>query len=131
MTTENAIQRIERAITAAEHKPGQWCQAMTRMGGLTTYNPETMFDGLWGANAQKEVCWASFEFKRDSWLAAEAVNSLPPLLQLVTATLAWRDSQTKIALLNAIESLIAPVELPAPSHGTRITSTHRSAQQTA
>ncbi|WP_449103785.1 hypothetical protein [Pseudomonas veronii] len=70
---------LARAIEQAEHKPGQWSTTAQSMGGIC--NPVEKFQI--GRPWPKEEPWASFSYKRDSWLAVAAVNALPELMALL------------------------------------------------
>lgn len=74
MTQEIDIAALRRAIEEAEHKPGEWATTVTQMGGICTKGTALL------SMPPKEDVWASFSYKRDSWLAVGAVNALPALL---------------------------------------------------
>jgi hypothetical protein len=85
MATRDLLVTLASAIEDAQHKPGDWASALTAMGCIAS-PPED------GNPFENETTWANFSYKRDSWLAFEAVNALPKLLavghvarQLLTA----------------------------------------------
>ncbi|MBC8740463.1 hypothetical protein F6X40_27895 [Paraburkholderia sp. UCT31] len=75
------LENLRRAIEDAEHKPGEWARALTAMGQITTASESAPFE----PPLAPEKTWASFSYKRDSWLAIAAVNALPALLRVVEA----------------------------------------------
>ena len=70
---------LNRAIEQAEHKPGQWAEAVQSMGGICCAGEPFQI----GKPCAKEEPWAHFSYKRDSWLAVAAVNALPQLIVLI------------------------------------------------
>lgn len=70
---------LKRAIEQAEHKPGEWAGTAQSMGGICCPGVPFQIGKPWA----KEEPWASFSYKRDSWLAVAAVNALPRLLGLI------------------------------------------------
>lgn len=78
------------AIEKAEHKPGQWAETAQSMGGICSPGQPFKVGEPWA----KELPWASFGFKRDSWLAVAAVNALPRFLaeidELTLRACYWR-----------------------------------------
>lgn len=64
------------AIEQAEHKPGQWAGTAQSMGAICSPGKPFKVGEPWA----KELPWANFSFKRDSWLAVAAVNALPAML---------------------------------------------------
>lgn len=76
ITDPDVLVRLEARIRDAEHKPGAWSETRQSMGGICTrIEPINVL-----ALPVKEDSWASFSFKRDAWLAVEAVNALPELI---------------------------------------------------
>ncbi|MDB5816971.1 MAG: hypothetical protein JWQ11_611, partial [Rhizobacter sp.] len=69
---------LEAAIQCAHHKPGEWRSAATQMGGIACASSIESF-----LRHEHEEVWASFSYKRDSWLAVAAVNALPLLLKAI------------------------------------------------
>lgn len=70
---------LSRAIEQAEHKPGQWAETAQSMGGICLPGEPFQIGKPWA----KELPWANFSYKRDSWLAVAAVNALPQLMALI------------------------------------------------
>lgn len=82
------LMKLRRCIDDAEHKPGQWASARSQMGGISSASTRpTGADVAHLLGTLKESSWAGFSYKRDSWLAVEAVNALPALMQLAQAVL--------------------------------------------
>ncbi|MCM8742391.1 hypothetical protein [Pseudomonas koreensis] len=83
MTDYSELKRLaevlNRAIAQAEHKPGEWAATAQSMGGICCPGEPFQIGKPW----VKEEPWASFSYKRDSWLAVAAVNALPELLELI------------------------------------------------
>ncbi|WP_426160298.1 hypothetical protein [Pseudomonas sp. TSRC2-2] len=73
---KNLKSELLMAIEKAEHKPGQWAETAQSMGGICSPGKPFKVGEAWA----KELPWASFSFKRDSWLAVAAVNALPAML---------------------------------------------------
>ena len=83
MTDYSELKRLaealNRAIAQAEHKPGEWAETAQSMGSICCPGEPFQIGKPW----VKEEPWASFSYKRDSWLAVAAVNALPQLLALI------------------------------------------------
>lgn len=83
MTDYSELKRLaealNRAIAQAEHKPGEWAETAQSMGSICCPGEPFQIGKPW----VKEEPWASFSYKRDSWLAVAAVNALPELLELI------------------------------------------------
>lgn len=90
MTDYSELKRLaealNRAIAQAEHKPGEWAETAQSMGGICCPGEPFQIGKPW----VKEEPWASFSYKRDSWLAVAAVNALPELLELIAENEALR-----------------------------------------
>lgn len=71
------LNALREAITDAEHKPGDWARAPNEMGGICS---DYEMAALMVHDAAPPKSWGHFGFKRDSWLAIAAVNSLPAML---------------------------------------------------
>lgn len=83
------LERLRACIGDAEHKPGEWASASSQMGGITTAAKKSCKeDPAELLRSLQQQTWAGFSYKRDSWLAVEAVNALPMLMALAEATLA-------------------------------------------
>lgn len=78
ITDPDVIVRLESRINAAEHQPGTWAETRLSMGSVCT-------KGVGLLPLPKEDSWASFSYKRDSYLAVEAVNALPELISTIRA----------------------------------------------
>lgn len=79
-SSDDLLDRLQRAIDEAEHKPGQWAQSLMTMGGIIT------FETFLSARLQPDRSWGSFSYKRDAWLAIAAVNALPELMDRLRRT---------------------------------------------
>ena len=92
MTDYSELKRLaealNRAIAQAEHKPGEWAETAQSMGGICYPGEPFQIGKPWA----KEEPWASFSYKRDSWLAVAAVNALPELLELIAENESLRGS---------------------------------------
>lgn len=80
ITDPDVLVRLESRINAAEHPPGTWAENRQRMGSICT-KTNTALSPLAIENG-----WASFSFKRDAYLAVEAVNALPELIARVRSS---------------------------------------------
>ncbi|MFL1527861.1 hypothetical protein [Pseudomonas sp. O230] len=89
---------LNRAIEQAEHKPGQWSETAQSMGGVCCPNEPFQIGKPWA----KEEPWASFSYKRDSWLAVAAVNALPQLMALIAEIEEYKAVAEQPASLNAV-----------------------------
>lgn len=90
MLTTDDLARLRRAIEQAEHKPGEWATSGLAMGVAVKAGTESLSAGT-GAIAltvQEGQRVGAFPYKRDGWLAVEAVNALPELLRVYEAVLA-------------------------------------------
>ena len=45
-SNDDLLDRLQRAIDEAEHKPGQWAKAITAMGAICTNDPQASFGVL-------------------------------------------------------------------------------------
>lgn len=80
ITDSDVLVRLESRINAAEHPPGTWADNRQRMGSICTKTNHAL------SLLAIENGWASFNFKRDGWLAVEAVNALPELIARVRSS---------------------------------------------
>lgn len=90
MLTTDDLARLRRAIEQAEHKPGEWATSGLAMGVAVKAGTESLSAGT-GAIAltvQEGQRVGAFPYKRDGWLAVEAVNALPELLRVYEAVMA-------------------------------------------
>lgn len=112
---------LKRAIEQAEHKPGEWAGTAQSMGGICCPGVPFQIGKPWA----KEEPWASFSYKRDSWLAVAAVNALPRLLGLIAEIERLRDSDqestelcdTLSVLLGSVAVAVRGPEQPKSRHG--------------
>lgn len=83
---QSLIENLEISVAQAEHKPGDWASSPTQMGGVVTKkdldNYLINFMSSTEGNGFPKP-WASFNYKRDGWLAIQAVNALPSLLAYI------------------------------------------------
>lgn len=75
------IERLRARILSAEHKPGQWMQSRQSIGAIVQATPSPSISQFF----EPETHLGAFGYKRDAWLAVEAVNALPTLIEIAIA----------------------------------------------
>ena len=98
MSIQDLIATLESSMRSAHHPPGEWASSPNEMGAVVTRS--TMIHFWQKATSEQddkptpEPAWAHFHYKRDGWLAIEAVNALPKLIEYIRHLEQQNESRT-------------------------------------